>query len=86
MKITIESTETMIDMATAHVGSGQAGPARIWKGTTEDGVPVVAIVAGIATTLDAPDLPGLERQSDGNDETVGRALGLHGGIDARKVL
>lgn len=45
MKITLESTSKIIDIATPGGGSV---PARIWEGTTESGIPVHCYVTRIA--------------------------------------
>lgn len=46
MKITLESTTTLVDV--------QGVPARVWEGQTESGIPVTCLVTRIAT----PDVPG----------------------------
>jgi hypothetical protein len=44
MKITIENTTKMVELS-----NGGAGvPARVWEGTTEDGVPVYVYVTRIS--------------------------------------
>ncbi len=50
MKITIESTDTIVELR----HNMQDIPARIWEGTTESGVPVIAFITRISPqTLDA---------------------------------
>lgn len=45
MKITIEPTAALVEL----VGeNGHGVPARVWEGTTEDGVPVVVFVTRIS--------------------------------------
>ena len=47
MKITIESTGDIVEVH----GDGVFAPARVWRGTTEGGVPVIALI----TRLSVPD-------------------------------
>jgi hypothetical protein len=46
MKIIIESTDKIVELATR---AGASMPARLWEGTTEDGVPVYCFITRIAT-------------------------------------
>ena len=47
MKITIESTGDIVELH----GDGIFAPARLWRGTTENGVPVIAMI----TRLGVPE-------------------------------
>jgi hypothetical protein len=49
MKATLEST----DRLTTVTVKGQTVPARVWQGTTESGVPVIAYIAKIGAPADA---------------------------------
>lgn len=50
MKITIESTERIVDVTMP--GGGGTSKARVWQGTTESGIPVVCLVARVAVAAD----------------------------------
>lgn len=50
MKVTLESTSKIVDLV---VGQGDPTPARLWEGTTESGIPVIAFVTRILTSVDA---------------------------------
>lgn len=53
MKITMESTTQLVEIATGGGGSRAAGiPARVWVGTTEQGIPVQVLVTRIAVSVD----------------------------------
>lgn len=73
MKITIESTPERVRLEDSTAGGkGEGVPARVWRGTTERGVPVTVLVAGIAC-LDVTksdefdhDLEELDRPPDGS--------------------
>lgn len=81
MKITLTSTEQLVDV--------DGSPARVWEGTTEDGVRCVAFIRRIAVRADA-QLDRLEREliprqappSGPLHEAVDRILGDQA-IDAR---
>jgi len=49
MKITIESTDNIVTLVT---DSGTV-PARLWEGSTDNGIPVHCFVTGIAVPNDA---------------------------------
>jgi hypothetical protein len=52
VKITLESTTKIVEL---EVG-GTKVPGRIWEGTTDSGIPVVALITRIAAeTADNPD-------------------------------
>jgi hypothetical protein len=53
MKITIESTDKVIELVTDN-GDGPAVPARVWEGKTESGIPVVCFVTRIAPVIEEP--------------------------------
>lgn len=59
MKITIESTNQIVELATAD-GRGRI-PGRIWEGETASGIKVQCIVTRIAAPL-AEDLAEFERE------------------------
>ena len=50
MKITVESTEEIVELA------GKSGilPTRIWEGQTDDGIPVKLFVTRVAVREDQP--------------------------------
>lgn len=49
MKLTLESTEQVVEIEPAEIGSGpRAVPARVWVGTTESGIPVQVLITRIA--------------------------------------
>lgn len=49
MKLTIESTQQMVEVGTGDVGNrARYVPARVWVGTTESGIPVQVLVTRIA--------------------------------------
>jgi hypothetical protein len=50
MKVTLESTESIVHVQTR---SGVV-PARVWEGTTEGGIPVVALVTRIVPAVENP--------------------------------
>lgn len=45
MKITIKNTDKIVEL---DLGGGHSCPARVWEGTTESGVPVLAFIARIS--------------------------------------
>lgn len=53
MKITIESTEKIVELL--HSERGQATRARVWQGFTESGIPVQVFVARIAPEVPQSD-------------------------------
>lgn len=57
MKVQLHSTVKTVDLVTRW---GHAVPARVWEGTTEGGVPVIAFITRIAAKDDA-DLSEFER-------------------------
>lgn len=50
MKLTIESTNELVELH----GDGIFAPARIWRGTTEGGVPVICLVTRVGVADDLP--------------------------------
>lgn len=48
MKISMESTEQVVEIVGEHTG-----PARVWIGRTENGIEVQVLVARVAITRDA---------------------------------
>jgi hypothetical protein len=52
MKITIESTSKIVELQTITGGKMQA---RIWEGTTDDGVPVHCFITRITPTIPKDD-------------------------------
>ncbi len=50
MKITIESTDQLIELVNGHATM----PARVWEGTTETGIPVVCFVTRITPVVREP--------------------------------
>jgi hypothetical protein len=51
MKITIESTEEIVEIARTRMDTGV--PARVWKGVTESGIVVAVLITRIAVALEA---------------------------------
>ena len=51
MKITIESTEKMVEIA----NGGDTVPARVWDGKTDAGVPVIAFITRISPRIPLND-------------------------------
>jgi hypothetical protein len=49
MKITLESTTKMVKLL-ARAGA-EPVPARVWEGTTENGIPVIAFITRIAPAI-----------------------------------
>ncbi len=49
MKVTLESTTQVVDLEIE--GTGCMMPARIWEGTTEAGIPVVAFITRITPAI-----------------------------------
>jgi hypothetical protein len=60
MKITIESTEMLVEMVVD--GRGAHVPARVWQGFTDDGIPVHCFVTRICPTLTLPLAADVERK------------------------
>ncbi len=52
MKVTLQSTTRLIELATER--GGPAVPARVWEGQTETGIPVVAFITRIAPAIEDP--------------------------------
>lgn len=53
MRITLESTDRVVALTVAGDGYGREVPGRVWEGTTDSGVPIVAVVTRIAAHKDA---------------------------------
>ena len=50
MKITLRNTSRTVELVTR---AGGSMPARVWEGTTEAGIPVIAFITRIAAERDA---------------------------------
>lgn len=56
MKIIVESTTQLSDIIKrSHSGDPVSFPARVWEGTTEDGIPVAIFVTRIVPLIDRDD-------------------------------
>jgi hypothetical protein len=51
MKVTLESTERIVEIQTE---GGSIVPARVWEGTSEGGIPVVVLITRIAPAIEWP--------------------------------
>lgn len=58
MRIILNSTAKVVELVDGTAGRVNA---RVWEGTTDDGVKVVALVCRITPTEDEADLAGFER-------------------------
>jgi len=63
MKVTLHSTETIVQLDTA---DGRSMPARLWRGETDKGVEVIAFVTRIAAAIDA-DLVEFDKELQRHD-------------------
>jgi hypothetical protein len=54
VKITLESTTKVVDLEIRNTGCMM--PARVWEGTTEDGVPCFAFIVRISPAIPLPEL------------------------------
>lgn len=52
MKIHLESTD---EITTIIPGSGGEVPARLWKGETEEGIPIIALITRIGVPHNRPE-------------------------------
>lgn len=50
MKITVESTDQLVELVNGHA----AMPARVWEGQTESGIPVVCFITRITPVVREP--------------------------------
>lgn len=57
MRIVLNSTAKVVELVD---GAGRVN-ARVWEGTTDDGVGVIALICRITPTEDEADLAGFER-------------------------
>lgn len=79
MKVTLESTERIVEL-TIH---GEAVPARVWYGRTENGIECHAYITRIAV---ARENDASEFERDLHDAHVALPLALDRAIPARLVL
>ena len=79
MKVTLESTDKIVDLAT----SSGIVPARIWEGHTDTGIACHAFVTRIAVHKDL-DASAFERELQEKHAPI--SAGLSGVYDTRLVL
>jgi hypothetical protein len=74
MRVELRNTSKVVVLAGA---DGSTMHARVWEGTTDNGVPVIAFITRIAAQRDS-DLSEFEAELAGAGHPVGRRTGLAG--------